>query len=278
MPTAGGVHRAVDHARTAGATALQVFVKSARQWASRPLAPDEVEAFRDGIVREDLSAHVLAHGTYLVNLASPDDLVWRRSIDTLAAELERCRTLGIPSLVLHPGSHMGMGEAAGLARVVRAIDRALGRGAGPALLLEITAGQGTCLGHRFEQLGWVLARVRRPERVGVCFDTCHAHAAGYDLRDRRSYLATFRAFDRAIGLARLRAFHLNDSKAPLGSRRDRHEHIGRGTLGLAPFRHLLNDRRFRGVPMVLETPKGKDLAEDVRNLGVLRSLVSERRR
>jgi deoxyribonuclease-4 len=161
---------------------------------------------------------------------------------------------------------------------VRAIDRALGRssGPGPSILLEITAGQGSCLGHRFEQLGFVLARVRHPDRVGVCFDTCHAHAAGYDLRDRRSYLGTFRAFDRAIGLDRLRAFHLNDSKTDLGSRRDRHEHIGRGRLGLAPFRFLLNDRRFRGVPMVLETPKGKDLAEDLENLAVLRSLVAKR--
>jgi deoxyribonuclease-4 len=281
MSIAGGMDRAVDRARAVGATALQVFVKSARQWAMRPLGPGVVEAFRNAAIQAGLERHLLAHATYLINLASPRDDLWARSIDALAAEVDRCAGLGIPRLVVHPGSHDGSGSEAGIARVARALDRVyVSRPAATArrrrtvrVLLEITAGQGNTLGSTFEELAGVLERARCVNFLGVCFDTCHALAAGYEFRDAPSFRATFRALDRVIGLSRLEAFHLNDSKNPLGSRRDRHEHIGRGEVGLEAFRLLLNDRRFRRLPMVLETPKGEDLEEDRVNLGVLRAMM-----
>ncbi|HKQ60771.1 MAG TPA: deoxyribonuclease IV, partial [Candidatus Polarisedimenticolaceae bacterium] len=200
------------------------------------------------------------------------------SIETLRLEIERCVQLGIPALVLHPGAHLGAGEAAGLARVAEALDRVLARGrlrrAGIRVLLELTAGQGTQLGHRFEQLAEVLAAARCAGRLGVCFDTCHALAAGYDLRTAEGYRETFDAFQRTLGLDRLAAFHLNDSRGRLGCRRDRHEHIGCGHVGREGFRRLLVDPRFAGLPMVLETPKGDDLTEDRVNLAQLRELLA----
>jgi len=279
MSIAGGMAMAVTRARSVEATALQVFVKSANQWAARPLASGEADAFRRAVSDGGLDAATVAHASYLINLASPEDGLWKRSIEALGVELARCDALGIEGLIVHPGAHMGAGEEAGLERIVKALDRLLvprrGAAAGrAAVLLEVTAGQGSCLGARFEHLGHVLARVQVPERVGICFDTCHALAAGYEFRDRHSYAETMRALDSAVGLGRVRAFHLNDSKTGLGSRRDRHEHIGRGEVGLEAFRLILNDRRFHGVPKLLETPKGDDLAEDRANLGVLRSLVA----
>jgi deoxyribonuclease-4 len=279
MSIAGGMVEAVTRARSVEATALQVFVKSANQWAARPFAPGEEDAFRRAASDTGLARATVAHASYLINLASPDQALWKRSTEALGIELARCEALGIEALIVHPGAHMGAGEEAGLDRVVQALDRLLvpQRGQPPgraAVLLEVTAGQGSCLGARFEHLGHVLARVAVPERVGICFDTCHALAAGYEFRDRVSYEETMQALDSAVGLDRLRAFHLNDSKTGLGSRRDRHEHIGRGEVGLEAFRLILNDPRFRGVPKLLETPKGDDLAEDRTNLGVLRSLVA----
>lgn len=279
MSIAGGMVEAVARARSVDATALQVFVKSSNQWAARPFAPGEPEAFRRAAAEEGLEGATIAHASYLVNLASPDAALWERSVTALGIELERCDALGIEGLVVHPGAHMGAGEEAGLARVTRALDRLLkaprrgAAGGRAAVLLEITAGQGTTLGCRFEQLGFVLESVSVPERVGICFDTCHALSAGYEFRDAASYRATMKALDKSVGLDRIRAFHLNDSKTSLGSRRDRHQHIGQGEVGLEAFRLILNDRRFRAVPKVLETPKGDDLAEDRTNLGILRSLV-----
>ena len=276
MSIAGGLPQAVVRAASVDATALQVFVKSASQWRARALAEGEAEAFRTATSAAGLAGHVIAHSSYLVNLASPDDVLWERSAAAFVEELQRCALLGIPWLVLHPGSHMGAGEDAGLARLVAALDVALDAPAteGTGVLLEITAGQGRCLGGSFEQIARVLDRVRHRERVGACFDTCHALAAGYEFRDARSYGETFAHLDRTIGLARLRAFHLHDSKGALGSRVDRHAHIGRGEVGLESFRLLLNDARFRGLPMVIETEKGDDLAEDRANLAVLRSLLA----
>jgi deoxyribonuclease-4 len=190
-------------------------------------------------------------------------------------ELDRCEALGIPSLIVHPGSHVGTGLEPGTARIVAGLDEALGarpRGA-TRVLLEVWAGQGSTIGGRFEEIGSILSRVREPERVGVCFDTCHAFAAGYDIRTRAGYESTFASFDRAIGVGKIAAFHLNDSKADLGCRLDRHEHIGKGWIGLEAFRLLLNDPRFAGVPKYLETPKGLDLREDVENLAALRGLI-----
>ena len=276
MSIAGGLPQAVARARAVGATALQVFVKSASQWRARPLAPGEPQSFREAAAEAGLSRHVTAHSSYLVNLASPDDALWARSTAAFVEELQRCALLAIPWLVVHPGSHMGAGEEAGLARVVAALDVALDAPGTEetGVLLEITAGQGRCLGGSFEQIARVLDRTRHRSRVGACFDTCHALAAGYEFRDARSYAETFAHLDATIGLARLRAFHLNDSQGALGSRLDRHAHIGRGEVGLETFRLLLNDRRFRGVPMVIETEKGEDLAEDRENLAVLRSLLA----
>jgi deoxyribonuclease-4 len=277
MSIAGGLPEAVRRARAVEATALQVFVKSANQWRARPFAEGEVEAFRAAVREAGLGEHLTAHSSYLINLASPDATLWERSLQAFVEELRRCTALGIGLLILHPGSHMGAGAEAGLERLTRALDRALDASGteGTRVLLEITAGQGRCLGGSFEEIATVLDGVRERERVGACFDTCHALAAGYEFRDADSYAQTFARLDATIGLSRLRAFHLNDSRGALGSRLDRHAAIGRGEVGLEPFRLLLNDRRFRGLPMVIETEKGEDLAEDRENLAVLRSLVRE---
>jgi deoxyribonuclease-4 len=282
MSVSGGLHRAVDRAELVGATALQLFVKSSRQWsASRP-TPEEVRLFRRRLEKSGLRRYTLAHASYLINLASPDAAVRERSVAALVDELGRCAELRVPYLVVHPGSHVGAGEEAGLRRVVRALDRLFAAPdrchGGVMLLLETTAGQGSNLGHRFEQLAWILERARRSSRLGVCFDTCHALAAGYEFDKRQTFNRTFGEFDRLIGLDRLKAFHLNDSKHDAGSRRDRHEHIGSGRVGLESFRLILNDRRIRDLPMVLETPKGEDLAEDRGNLATLRSLIPRSRR
>ena len=273
MSVAGGMSRAVDHARAVDATALQVFVKSPNQWAARPFAAGEVDAYRAASRDAGLVRHTLAHASYLINLGTPDAALWEKSIASFDDELARCEALGIPWLVVHPGSHVGSGVEAGCARVATALSRILSRPRPTGVLLENTAGQGHTLGAKPEELAEIMRRVDRPDSLGMCFDTCHALAAGYDIRDAEGYRRTIDHLDEVVGLDRIRGFHLNDSQADLGSRRDRHEHIGKGKLGLEAFRLVLNDRRFRDVPMVLETPKGEDLAEDIMNLGVLRSLV-----
>ncbi len=277
----GGFDRALDRAQSLEASAFQVFVRSPRQWAGRNLPSLEAARFRRRLAESGLAPFALAHASYLINLAAPGSEVFERSIEALADEIERCAALGIPALVLHPGSHLGSGEEAGLDRIAAGLDCVLAapgaRRAPVSVLLETTAGQGTNLGYRFEHLRGVLERTRSRGRLGVCFDTCHALAAGYDLCGPRAYARTMAELDRAVGLERVRAFHLNDSKHPRGSRRDRHEHIGRGAAGLATFRSILRDRRFTDVPMVLETPKGPDLAEDRANLAVLHGLARYRR-
>jgi deoxyribonuclease IV len=274
MSIAGGMETAVERAVAAGATALQVFTKSSNQWAARPFSHGEPGRFRAAVRAAGLTG-VVAHGSYLINLCSPDDALWERSIEACALELERSGALGIPWLVTHPGGHMGRGEDFGIGRMAEAIDRIHARVAGreASLALETTAGQGTILGHRFEQIAAIIARLADPGRLGVCLDTCHVFAAGYDLRTPTTYDGTLRRFDDAIGLDRLIAVHVNDSKQGLGSRVDRHEHVGRGHLGLEAFRSLMNDPRLTRVPLVLETPKGDDGREDVANLGRLVGLV-----
>ncbi len=275
MSIAGGMPEAIARARSVAASALQVFVKSSNQWAARPFAAGEAEAFRKAAAESDLDRFTVAHASYLINLASPDGALWEKSTAALAVELTRCTQLGIPWLVVHPGAHVGSGREAGIARIARALDEALAQiepdGAG--VLLEITAGQGSTIGSRFEDLAEIVASARSSDRLGACFDTCHALAAGYELRTDDGYAKTMDGFDRTIGLSRLRAIHLNDSKSDLGSRRDRHEHIGKGFLGLPAFSRIVNDPRFRDVPMVLETDKGEDLAEDRMNLAALRSVI-----
>jgi deoxyribonuclease-4 len=236
---------------------------------------EEIARFRQRQTETGIDP-VVAHDCYLINLASPDEELWQKSLGVLTEELGHCQALGIPYLVLHPGSHVGSGEDAGVERVAAALDLAYEetKGHGVMVLLENTAGQGTNLGRTFEQLSALLEAVSDDSWLGVCFDTCHAFAAGFDLRTRDGYEFTWRELDDQVGLERLAVIHLNDAKGDLGGRLDRHEHIGRGMLGLEPFRMLLNDERFRDLPMVLETPKGPDLAEDRQNLAVLRSLVS----
>ena len=277
MSIAGGIDKAVERGAAIGCSALQIFTKSSNQWAARPLGDDEAGRFREG-VRGAGMTHVVAHDSYLINLCSPDPALWRKSIDACALELERCARLGVPWLVTHPGGHMGRGEEFGFRRMAEAIDDVHARvPAGAAsLALETTAGQGTVIGHRFDQIAAIIAQTRQPDRVGVCLDTCHVFAAGYDLRTRRGYQETMRRFDGELGLGRLKAVHVNDSKRELGSRVDRHEHIGRGHLGIEAFRGLMNDPRLLHVPLLLETPKDETCREDVVNLTTLMGLVEGR--
>jgi deoxyribonuclease-4 len=278
MSAAGGAHTAIDRAVQAGCESLQLFTKNNNQWAARAIPEEQVERFRMRLGEERI-AGVMAHAAYLINLASPDEALWEKSVNAFRVELERCQLLGIPYLVLHPGSHTGSGEAEGIRRVVDALNRLHQDLPGYQVmtLLETTAGQGTALGHQFEQLAEIITGVTEPERIGLCFDTCHVFAAGYDLRTPEGYAETMEAFDRALGLEHLRAFHLNDSKKDFGARVDRHEHVGDGMLGLEGFRHLVNDPRFTAHPAVLETPKSEDLHEDIENLRRLRELVVEPR-
>jgi deoxyribonuclease-4 len=275
MSIAGGHDRAVRAAHRLGFAAVQLFTKNSNQWRAKPLVDAQVAAFRTALDEAGIVATV-AHDSYLINLGSPDEGLWARSIDALTDEVERAEALGLGGLVCHPGAHVGAGEEAGLARVARGLDEVhrRTRGGAPPILLETTAGQGTCLGHRFEHLGRILAAVAAPERLGICVDTCHIFAAGYSLADPDQYNTTIAALDRAVGLERVRVWHLNDSQRDGGSRVDRHAGIGRGCMGLEPFRLLVNDPRFSAVPMILETPKGMEDGEDLDaiNLRVLRQL------
>ncbi|MGC1272895.1 MAG: deoxyribonuclease IV [Planctomycetaceae bacterium] len=287
MSAAGGFHTAVDRAVAAGCDTVQLFVQPPRQWAraaeaeGQPgtVAPAAAERFRTAVEAAGLTAPC-AHASYLINLASPNETLWAKSIEAFAVELARSEQLGLAGLVVHPGTATGIDEDAALDNVVRALNAALDRSATERIeiWLETTAGQGASLGHRFEHLAALIDRAERPERLGVCLDTCHVFAAGYPLIAPKEFAATVAAFDEVVGLSRLRALHLNDSKKPLGSRVDRHEHIGDGCLGLEPFRHLLNDKRFAKLPMYLETAKGtldgRDL--DVVNLERLRGLIRRR--
>jgi deoxyribonuclease-4 len=269
------VEKSLARGTEAGCDTIQIFVKTPNRWVSKPLTEESVVAFRQAVAETGIWP-VFAHSLYLTNMATPDDVLWLKSLDALVDDLERCERLGLPGLVIHPGSHMGSGEDAGIARVAAALDKVHARlpGYEVQIWLEVTAGQGAHLGYTFAQLEGMIHAVDEPERLGICFDTAHAFAAGYELRTRAGYEATWSEFDEMLGLERLKAIHLNDSKKELGSRVDRHEHIGQGLLGLEPFRFLLNDPRFRGIPMTLETEKSKDLAEDKENLAVLRSLVT----
>jgi deoxyribonuclease-4 len=276
VPTRGGVVMAPGNGQAIGATAIQVFTRSHRQWACKPLTPEEPAAFQKALAGSGVRA-VMAHASYLINLASVSPDFLARSRQHLAEEVLRCDQLGIPFAVVHPGAHMGAGERAGLRAIARSLDdvHARTRGAKTRVLLEVTAGQGSCLGHRFEHLAEVLDRVHAPERLGVCLDTCHLLAAGYDIATPRGYEAMLAEFDRRLGAERLLAIHLNDSKTPLGSRVDRHARAGEGHLGLPAYRRILNDPRLRGVPMVVETPG--PLPEWKKELDLLRGLVKRTR-
>ncbi len=277
MSIAGGLDRAPLRGLQVGCDTIQLFTKSNRQWRAKRLSDQEVAAFKANLAASGIGP-VVAHDCYLVNLAAPRVSMWKRSVAAFREELERAERLGIPYLVAHPGSHGGAGESEGIRRVAEALNvlhAGLPREGGVQVLLETTAGQGTSLGYRFEQLAAILALVDETDRVGVCLDTCHVFAAGYDLRSPDGYRKTMDELEACLGLARLKAIHLNDSKGDLGSRLDRHDHIGEGRLGLASFRRILNDPRARRVPMILETPKGDDdVRADRRNLARLRRLLN----
>lgn len=276
MSIAGGYYKSVEAAARCECDCVQLFTKNNNQWRAKPISAEDATRFQASLSAHGIK-HPIAHNCYLINLASPDDALWQKSVDAMAVELTRAEQLGIPYVVSHPGSYTTSSEDAGIRRVVQAIDEIHHRlpDIQTMCLLENTAGQGTNLGWKFEHLAQILDGVREPERLGVCLDTCHTFAAGYPMDSRRDYLATMREFGKTVGFQKLKAIHLNDSKKPLGSRVDRHAHIGRGEMGTAPFRHLLNDRRLRKVPMYLETPKGMEnrVELDVINLRTLRSLI-----
>ena len=273
MSIAGGIGNALLLGAKVQCDAIQIFTKSSRQWACKPYSQEEIAQYRENQKTTGIKK-VIAHDSYLLNLGSPDAVLRQRSILAFIDEMERCELLGISNLIAHPGSHVGSGEDQGIKTIATSLNEVHQAcpGYGVKVTLEITAGQGSNLGYRFEHIVRMFDATRESERLQVCFDTEHAFAAGYDIRTREGYEQTFSEFDETIGIERLAAFHLNDSKKEFNSRVDRHEHIGKGHIGLDAFRLLMNDKRFWGVPMCLETPKGLDLAEDRQNLGLLRSL------
>jgi deoxyribonuclease IV len=275
MSIAGGVHTAIERGCSIECTAIQIFVKNNMQWFARPLTREEVRAFLNHQQRGELLS-IFAHANYLINLAATNPQFLANSMRSLSEELIRADQLEFPFLVLHPGAHLNAGEEAGLEKIAASIDAVFQKipNVKTKIALETTAGQGSCLGHRFEQIAYIIENVREPERLCVCIDTAHLFAAGYDISSESGIKETLREFDRVIGLDRLAAIHLNDSKTARGSRVDRHQHIGKGRIGLDAFRFIMRDRRFRKIPKVLETPKGKAMREDVRNLKTLRALAS----
>ena len=276
MSIVGGYHMAVVRAHQLDCNCVQLFTKNGNQWRDRDVTDQEARQFAAALAELRIT-HPLAHDSYLINLASPNKGLWQKSVHALAAELRRADRLGIPYVVVHPGAATDHDESGGIGRVIRALDQVhrRTRGIHARTLLETTAGQGTSLGWRFEHLAAMLHGSKEPDRLGICFDTCHVFAAGYPLGTEEDYEATMRTVDATVGIRQIKAFHLNDSSRAFGSRVDRHAHIGRGRMGLEPFRLLLHDPRFVGVPMYLETPKGLEngVELDTINLRTLRSLT-----
>jgi deoxyribonuclease-4 len=277
MSIAGGVSYALDRAASVGSNAVQLFTKNNRQWHGPPVAPEDVMRWQCQWPSCQLEATV-SHASYLINLASPRDDLWEQSLAAHQDELQRASAYAIPYVVLHPGAHTGAGPEVGTARIAAALDRihaATPSGVDTLTLLELMAGQGSTLGSSFVELRRIVDQVDDKARLGVCLDTCHAFAAGYDLRTAPGYLAMLEELDRELGLAALKCWHFNDSKGGLGSRVDRHTHIGEGSIGLDGFAQIINDLHWAGVPMLLETPKEEDLQEDRRNLRQLCALVND---
>ena len=275
MSIRGGIANALERGHALDCACLQIFTRNARQWQARPLSRDEIKAFARGR-RQTRIWPVVAHASYLINLAAREPATRRRSLAALEDDLRRADALHLPGLVVHPGSSRGHAARDGIQRIAESILAILERTSALSIkiLLETTAGQGNEVGARFEELAGILALAANRRRMGVCFDTCHAFAAGYDLRTEKAYQKTWAEFDSTIGIRRLHAIHLNDSKGDIGSRLDRHEHIGAGRLGLTPFRLLMQDARLSAIPKMIETPKGrKDDEWDRRNLALLRRLA-----
>ena len=275
MSIAGGLHLAIDRAVAAGCGVLQLFTRNANQWRGKPVSEADTALFKEKFSASGLQ-EIISHDIYLINLAAPPGETRDKSLAAFRDELESCARLGIAKVVMHPGSHLAEAPQVGLVRVTEAFDQLFGEVPQfeGKVMLETTAGQGTNLGRTFEELQAIIAGSRYPEKFAVCFDTCHTFAAGYDTASEKGYQTTMESFDRIIGLGRLECFHFNDSKKGLGSRVDRHEHIGQGALGLNPFRFIMNDARFSRVPKILETPKGDNDEMDAVNLGILRGLVN----
>lgn len=272
MSIAGGVSKAILRGKELGCTSIQVFVKNNNRWEGKDLTTQEADKFLT--LKENIGMSIIAHTSYLINLASPKDSLFEKSIHAMRDELNRCSRLDIPNLVLHPGAHTGSGESKGIKRIADGIDKIYSGEDYPTnITLETTAGEGTKLGYTFEQLGKIIDLSDYSHKLDVCFDTCHTFAAGYDYRSKEGYDSTFRKFDREIGLEKLAAIHLNDSKREVSSNIDRHQHIGKGELGKTPFKMLMKDKRFIEVPKILETPKGENNEWDRRNLNLLRKLA-----
>lgn len=259
LSVAGGLHLAFDEAEQIGCDCLQIFVKNQRQWVARPITDEQARLFKDAQRKSGVSP-VVAHASYLLNLASPEKANRDKSRDALIDELQRCEALGIEDLIIHPGAHMGSGIEAGIAAIADSLDQVHAATAGFTcrVLLESTAGQGTTIGHEICQLGEIIKQVRQSERLGVCIDTCHVFAAGYDIRDRDDYERLLDEIKRHVDIDRVKCIHTNDSKGDCGSRLDRHEHITKGKIGKSGFANILNDPRLAHVPRILETPKGTD--------------------
>jgi deoxyribonuclease-4 len=274
---AGGIQNSVARALEIQCDAFQIFTKNQRQWKAPPLDPEAIGSFKQQLKDSGIGP-VIAHDSYLINLGAPKEEIFQRSIVALADELSRCSTLSIPYLVAHPGSHLGEGEKRGIERIAEGIDSAWPiyqesvEGPDPMILLETTAGQGTNLGYRFEQLAEIRERTSIPGKLGVCLDTCHVFSAGYDLSSSEGYNITMDEFKRILTMDSLKAIHINDSKKDLGSKVDRHTNIGEGTIGLEGFELILNDDRTKNIPMILETPGGEEAY--IRDLRLLRSLTS----
>jgi deoxyribonuclease-4 len=273
--TSGGVSKSVDLAEKFGFTAMQIFTKNNNRWFQKPLEKKEIEVFKTKLKNSKIK-FVVSHDSYLINLCGTDKEILRKSRIAFLDELERCELLGIPHLNFHPGSHLGAGEEDGIKLIAESINIVHDKSKGYKVssMLETTAGQGTAIGYRFEQLQKIIDLVEQKERMTVCIDTAHIFAAGYDLKDPIKFNKLIKAFDEIIGLDILKCFNLNDSKKELGSRVDRHEHIGNGFIGLEGFSNIMNDKRLKKIPKILETPKGKEYLEDIENLKVLRRLIN----
>jgi deoxyribonuclease-4 len=274
MSIAGGLHNAIDRGLKAGCGVIQIFTQNANQWRGKAVSKEDAALFRENWTESGLH-EIISHDIYLINLGAPEGEIREKSLNAFRAEMERCALVGIDKIIMHPGAHLGDGEEEAIKRIAAAFDQlfeTVGEFSGK-VLIETTAGQGTNVGYRFEQLRDIIGGSSHPDRFAVCFDTCHTFAAGYDTTTEAGYGQVFEEFDRIIGLDRLLAFHLNDSKKGLNCRVDRHEHIGKGSMGLEPFRFLMNDKRFEKIPKMLETPKGDNDEMDIVNLKTLRDLI-----
>ena len=275
---AGGVFNAIERGKTATCDAIQMFNKSNSQWRAKKLVSAEIDKYFK--MQDETGVSVAcSHSSYLINIASPVKELNEKSYHALKEEMERCELLKIPGLVFHPGSHVGSGEEAGLNAIIKNINKMFDnlKNNNVLLLLETTAGQGTNLGYTFEQLGYIIDNIEDEEHIGACLDTCHIFAAGYPIIEPKDYKKTIKQFNDLIGLDKLKIIHMNDSKKEFGSKKDRHEHIGQGEIGLEAFRNFVNDSRLKKVPMILETPKDETLEDDIRNLKLLRSLVKKKK-